>query len=1021
MSYNFVRTMAQDQYGFMWFGSSEGLDRFDGHQVVSFHHDASKTNSLSSDVISRIVIDSREKLWVGTFGGGINLYRPASQDFMHFSSKSADLALSNDIVNAIFEDSQGQIWVGTEKGINLITQRAGQWQVKQIVQAAEHENGLTHNTIHAIAEVNGNEIWVGTHGGGISVFDHSGSFKRAIHLDNIDSESYQFISSLLVDKQNNVWIGTVDNGLFRVTLANADVQHYTFNANQECSLTSNAITSLYQDAEHAIWIATDNGLSIYNHQTHDFTRYRHAANNPYSLSNDFIITFFEDNNKMMWIGTFSGVNRWDPNMATFRQYSAQTQPQLKNFNITSFAQIDEQHIIFSAYSGWIYQLSLSDQTITATDFSEHFAEFRVMTLFADNNLLWVGTRSNGLFMVDLTTHAIRAFRHDEKNPATISANSITDIIKDQQGNIWVSTFHKGINKLNADGSFIRYPANENFPTQGPSSDHVLQLLVDDEGFIWLATFGGGLSRFEPSLEKFQHINHQATNPNSLSSDLSWTMAFDSDNNLWVGTQAGGLNILSVEDRKNGQFNFKHLNSKDGMKSMTVYGITQDDYGDIWLSTSKGISRYSPRDGRFKHFDLTHGLVDLEFTHSAIFKGLDHTLYFGSGKGFNSIMPGNVNQKPPAPSVRLTNIVKVNEAMSLPTELAKLTHLTLAYDHQLITFEYIGLNYASPESTHYQYRLLGFDQQWLDAGKSRRATYTNLPAGNYRLQIKAANSDSLWSEPSLELDITVNPAPWQTWWAYLLYTVLIAFTILIYSRFLNRKLILEQQQKLYLAQQVKEKTDKFKTQNLALAQANKQLEKAAIVDKVTGVKSRRYLDIYIEQTSQLMKQMHQNLLPVQRDLLPRLYILMVKVSDFAEFSDSQLINLTDLLLYTRNSDDLVIRWSDDTFAIIGYEKDNNASELATRLATRFAGLVTDLKTINMAYAYFPFSRDNPLGLNWDQISVLIEQALAFAEQDPQLAWLGLCGPKSTSFDYLALMQANSLSSVKAQLVVKSGLL
>ena len=331
-----------------------------------------------------------------------------------------------------------------------------------------------------------------------------------------------------------------------------------------------------------------------------------------------------------------------------------------------------------------------------------------------------------------------------------------------------------------------------------------------------------------------------------------------------------------------------------------------------------------------------------------------------------------------------------------------------------------MNYSNPQSTRYKYRLLGFDQAWIDAGKSQRATYTNLPAGSYQLQIIAGNSDEVWSDPGLSLDIVVKPAPWNTWWAYILYTLAIALLLLIYSRFLNRKLVIEQQQKIYLEQQVQEKTEKFKSKNLELAHANKQLEKAAIVDKVTGVKSRRYLDIYIEQTSQLMNQMYQNLLPVQRDMLPRLYILMVQVSDSPAVSNSQLINLTDLLLYTRNNDDLVIRWSEDTFAIIGYEKDNNASELASRLSGRFTGVLGNEIAINMAYAFYPFSRENPLDLNWDQISVLIEQALGFANDDQQLSWLGLCGPKSPSFEYLTMMQQKNLACLKEHVDVKSGL-
>ena len=584
----------------------------------------------------------------------------------------------------------------------------------------------------------------------------------------------------------------------------------------------------------------------------------------------------------------------------------------------------------------------------------------------------------------------------------------------------MSTFHRGVNRLNDNGLFTRFELDIDNPKKGPSSNHILQILEDERGGIWLATFGGGLSLFDPQELSFTHIKHDDTDPKSISSDLAWLIFEDRDNNLWIGTQASGMNILTKENVLNKHYSFRQLNAKDGMKSMAVYGILQDVYDNVWFSTSNGVSRYSLAKGIFKHFDLTHGLVDLEYTHGSAFMGMDNTLYFGAGKGVSSVHPDKINISQAAPQVHLTNVLNLNEPIVLGEALADLSLLTLDYNDQLISFEYVGLNYSSPESTRYKYRLLGFDQAWVDAGKSRRATYTNLPAGKFQLQIIAGNSDDVWSEPGLSLDIVVNPAPWNTWWAYVLYTLAVAIALLFYSRFLNRKLVIEQQQKLYLEQQVYEKTQKFTSKNLELAQANKQLEKAAIVDKTTGVKSRRYLDIYIEQTSQLMNQIHQSLLPVQRELLPRLYILMVRLRSADDISNSQLINLTDLLQYSRNSDDLVIRWSQDTFAVIGYEKGNNANELAARLSGRLKSMADDATSMNMAYSFFPFSRENPLDLTWDQISVLIEQALTFTDENKQLSWLGLCGPKANTFDYLQLMQQRSLVNLKEQVVIKSGL-
>ena len=1022
MSYKFVMTIAQDKNGFMWFGAQEGLHRFDGHQLVSFHHDASIENSLSSNVISRIIVDSKQRLWVGTRGGGVNLYQEKTQNFKQVTTKTNSTQLSNDSINALFEDSKGNIWIGTENGLNVLSASSDNWSVKQIHQLLGNSQSLSHNIVHAIIETDEHEIWVGTNGGGISVFDLEGNFVRTIKYMALKNDSYlnKFVNALFKDKQGDIWVGTVDKGLLRYSKNNKEFSLFEFDVNNDTSISSNTIHNVYQDFENNIWIATDNGLSIYDRGSNKFERFNYSANNLYSVSSDYIMNFFEDDTGMMWIGTNTGVNRWDPTMTTFRQYTGKGYPALNSPNITSFSQASADSLFFSAYNGKIYQLLVDDDEIVEFKLNGFFENLRVMTLFYDANYLWVGTRASGLYRVNLTTKSIKSYNHDPLNSSSISANSVTDIIKDKKGQLWVSTFYQGLNRLNEDGSFTRYISSKNTPEVGPSNNSILHLLEDEQGILWLATYGGGISRFDPQTKIFTHILNVENDPSSLSSDLAWFLLLDNEQNLWVGTQAAGLNVLSHKNRIEQNYSFEHFDTKDGMKSQTVYAMVQDSYNDIWLSSNQGVSRYSTKSQNFKHFDLSHGLVDLDYNHGAIFESSKGVIYFGAGKGVSSVQPYNNQNAVLPPKVRLTNIFKLNEPMVFTKTLASLNTLELDYTDQLISFEYVGLNYTNPSSTHYKYRLLGFDQEWLDAGKSRRVSYSNLPAGEYQLQVIAGNNDSIWSDPGLVLNIMVKPAPWNTWWAYILYTLAVAMLLLVYSRLLNRKLVIEQQQKLYLEQQVREKTDKFKSQNLELEQANKQLEKATIVDKVTGVKSRRYLDIYIEQTSQLMNQMHQSLLPVQREMLPRLYILMVQVSDYSASSNSQLINLTDLLLYTRNKDDLVVRWSDDTFAIIGYEKDNNASELASRLSGRFSGVVGGETAMNMAYAFYPFNRENPLGLNWDQISVLVEQALGFTQQDEQLAWLGLCGPKSTTFDYLTLMQQKSLSSLKEHVNVKSGL-
>jgi len=1017
MSYKFVRTIAQDHNGFMWFGSSEGLHRYDGYQLISYHHDSTKKRSLSSDVTSRILIDKQQRLWIATHGGGLNLYQETSQNFYHFTTKTQAAALTNDTVNALMEDSEGYLWVGTDHGLNIITPKNDTWSVKHILQSLGDPNSLSHNTINSIIQVQ-DSIWVGTGGGGISVFDLKGNFVKQIKLGAIDSSLYlnKFIFTLLYDEKDTVWIGTVDKGLIKYSIRNETFIHFEFEEHNNASIISNTIEDIYQDSENNIWIATDKGALIYNKSDNNFWRFNHSANNPYSLSNDFVLTFFQDSNNIMWVGTFTGVNRWDPNMTTFGQYSSRTQKSMLNNNITSFAQLNDNEMIFSSYSGGLYTYEVKTKKIKRIDLNGYFSELRIMSLFVDGNTLWIGTRSSGLFEIDLTTKVIKKYSHEDNNPHSISANSITDIIKDRQGNLWISTFHQGMNRLNRDKSFTRFIFQETLNNNGPSSNHILHLLEDDNGYIWLATYGGGFNRFNPQDNSFKYFRHDENDVGSISSDLSWVMLLDRERNLWVGTQAAGLNLLTKAEMENETYSFVHIDSKDGMKSRTVYGIEQDIDGFLWLSSNKGISRYSPVQNSFKHFDLSHGLIDLEYNHGAIFSDNQNSIFFGAGKGITHLSPKMIQSEQSAPLVRLTNVFKLNEPMSFIQPITELSLLSFEHSDQLISFEYVGLNYANPNSTDYKYRLLGFDQQWIDAGKLRRATYTNLPEGNYVLQIIAGNNDDVWSKP-YQLNIVMRPAPWRTWWAYMAYVIIIALSFLSYSRLLNKKLVEEQKQKEDLKCQVQEKTQEYLAKNEELELANNKLELAATVDKLTGVKSRRYLDIYIDQASQLMNQIHQNLLPVQRNILPRLYILMVQINDIEQTSNSQLINLTDLLLYSRNNDDLVIRWSENTFAIIGYEKENNVAELSVRLSERLSSVFKENSQVSIAYSFYPFNREQPVDLSWDQVSVIVEKAILLIRKEENHNWIGLYEPKEQPFDYIDIMQINNLNELQQKIVIK----
>jgi len=999
LSYQYVKSIKQDTNGFMWFGTLDGLHRYDGHEFNHYHHDAANPNSLAGDTISDLLIDRKGQLWVATRGGGISLLRQATNDFVTLSTKSLTSQLSHDNVNVLLEDSLGNIWAGTEYGLNHIRPESHAFNVTQIKQQLGVPMSLSHNIVTAIIETQDHEIWVGTNGGAISIFNLDGQFKRqfSLPISRGSKKQVSLISALLQDSADNIWIGTVENGLFKYEQSTGKVVYFQHNPNSPSSLSSNSIEALFEDSTKRMWVATDKGFLIRSVGQTTFDAINQTLS-PYSLNNDFVLTFFEDNNNMMWIGTYSGVNRWDSLMTTFKQYNALRYPSLKEDIITGFAQDNNERVIFSTYSSGLYQLALTDSTISPLPFADAFKNMRIMTLFNDGRYLWVGTRSQGAYRINLIDHSVVSYIHSPEDKNSISANSVTDIIKDKYGLIWISTYHQGLNRLNNDGTITRFLKSSDH--KGPNSNHILQIVTDRSGDLWLATYGGGINKFNYDSEQFISLTHQSNEKTSISSNLAWILSFDDQDNLWIGTQSSGINILSAENIASENYRFQHIGVKDGLKSQTIYGISQDRHGKIWFSSNKGISNYLPSSQLMQHFDGSHGLEDLEYNHGSMFISRNKTLYFGSAKGFISIDPNEFSPTRKAPVVKLTDILTLNESVPLAQSIHDISSLSFNYSDRLIAFEYVGLNYIDPMSTRYKYRLLGFDQQWIDAGTSRRATYTNLPQGDYRFEVIASNRENVWSPPSIGLEIIILPAPWRTWWAYLIYTLVGVLLLISYARIINRRVFIEQQQKALLTQQVKEKTQEFLSKNIELEEANKQLENVATIDKQTRLHSRIYLDIYIEQASLLLSQMHQNILPVQRQLLPRLYLLMIRLQPNHQ---ENLLEIADLLLYSRNTNDLVVRWSEDAFMIIGYEKDDNARELAQRVSLRLHEMLNGRSSPPISYTFYPFDIEQPMALSWDQVSVLAEAGVEIVNKHDTMNWFGLYSPKSQPFNYLDILR------------------
>jgi PAS domain S-box-containing protein len=781
----------QDRQGFMWFGTQEGLNRYDGYEFTVFVHQTSDPSSLASDLIKGIHEDRRGVLWVAT-DGGLERFDESRGAFTHFRHDPANPnSLSHDRVRVIVEGRDGELWLGTDGGgLDRFDPATGTFAHYRAVAG-----GLSHDNIRGLSQDAQGRLWIATEGGGLNLFDpDSGQFTTYRH-DPADpaSLSDDRVRTVYVDHEGIVWAGTYDGGLSRLDPAVGTFQRFQHDSADPGSLAANGVWAVYQDHAGELWIGTDGGLNRFLPANQSFERYVNDPADLLSLSHSRVTSIYQDSGGVFWIGTYGGLNKWNPVTQYFAHYEHRLNDlaELSNNYVTSFAEGLSGTVWVGTYGGG---LNLLDREKGIFEHYRHdpdqpasLSDDRVMSLYVDpRGTLWVGTLSGGLNRFDEATGGFQHFRHDAADATSLSGDGVTDILEAADGAFWVGTYGGGLNRFwPSRGQFDRYLPDPQVPGS-LSSDRVIKLFQDRSGDLWVGTDGGGLNLFDPASGRFTPFRHDPDDPASLSSDVPWALYEDEAGSLWIATQGGGLNRWDAADRRVRRGRFHRITREQGLLSDIVYGIIPDGEGNLWLSTNRGLSEFDPRLGSFLHYDVSNGLQSNEFNYRAEMRARDGEVFFGGIQGFNSFHPDEIPRNEHTPPVVLTRVLKFNHPVDFGRPLAGLDELVLGYQDYVVAFEFAALDFAAPEKNKYLHKLEGFDQDWVDSSSQRRATYTNLKAGRYTFRVRAANNDGVWNEAGLALPVRALAPPWLTRGAYSLYALLAGLAILAFVRSQVRK-------------------------------------------------------------------------------------------------------------------------------------------------------------------------------------------------------------------------------------------
>lgn len=819
LSHNTVYSILQDTEGFIWIGTKNGLNCYDGYTFRIYDTNLNDSTSLSNSWVNTLFQDSKGFIWIGTEGGGLNRLNKKTGIIERFINKPDNKnSLLSNYVYAITEDSNSNLWIGTEIGISVLD--ASRESFKNYVNKSADPNSLSTAAVYDILVDSRQRIWIATYGGGLNLFDKStDGFKHFVtRPKDKSSVSSDTIWQIKQDRNNPdvLWVTTF-SGLNRLDYSTGSFSSFIVNEGKENVKQMNRLQPLLIDNKNRIWTGSDmSGLNYMDPVTSEIHHFEYDPYKKNGLSGNSILFLFQDRTGLIWVATrYYGINliyENNFNCLPGENISSNGLPEGNVFSI-----YEKGEAVWIGMDKGLFKYNRLKGNVVQYDFDKGVYpvnQKHVYSVFLDrDDDLWVGTNNAGLYLLSKNSTVFRKYINEPGNNSSICSNGINSITQDKNGTIWIGTRRGGLSRFDKPtGIFINYksdPGNGN----SLSGNFINDLLVDSRNNLWIALSGGGLNKFDIDKNQFTRFQSNPKDTTTINDDYIKCLAQIDESTICAGSYSGGLNLLDINTGR-----FTHVMRRNGLSSNMIASITQDSLHNLWFGTNNGLSKFNPASGRIWNYGTKNGLSNLEFNTGAVFNGASGFIYFGGVSGLTYFNPKKIDEDNYIPVVTIIEL-KISDRSGAQSKKSvnKLTSfdkdtISLRYNQSSFTIRFSSMLYSNTGTNEYKYILEEYEKSWSIPSVENVARYSNIPPGKYIFKVKGSNSEGVWNDNYSQRIIIITRPFWKTLWFRI---VLIGIAIyLLYLIFLIRERALRINQEM-LARKIEDNTIEIRQQNIEI--------------------------------------------------------------------------------------------------------------------------------------------------------------------------------------------------------------